>query len=525
MTSLRDEMKVVIAYHKQYAATLKHNAELIDIHEGDLLKYVLKDLAEQLSEKSYSVAKHRVPPINLLNKIIEKTCTIYTPGPVRRVVNGNETTDVKAFEWYLEKQKPTPVMAQAAELYTLCKACLVQLYAYNLTPGMRVVTNDRFFVFSTDKVDDMKPTHVVTLETKMVNGAPKTVYTAYTSDEFLIFDEDENVDIGAMNDLNNPEGRNPYGVLPFIYRSASKYSLFPKPDQDVMRMTRLIPVMMSDLNYAVMFQCFSLMYAKNTQQIDAKMAPNALWYITKDPAAEGDAEIGVIKPTVDYDGVMGLIQSELSLWLNSRGIRPGAIGKLDGDSFANGISKIIDEMDTIELRQKLVEVFSDMERELWDTELHTLHPQWVKTKQISMTQIFTDSMQIETAFAVQQPLVSRGQIVKDAKDEVEADFISRRRAIKRLNPTYSDKEIDELIAEIDGLAEGVSATQDVQQGSLNGAQVDSLAQILERVAAGTLPKDSAKVLIRNAFAMPDDQVNAMLDPIVPASVNIEETSI
>lgn len=526
--SLVNEMKTVIGYHKAFCETLETNAKLIDIREGNLLEYVLADLKCQLSEESFKVARHRVAPINLLNKIIEKTCTIYTPTPVRRIIDGTDE-DSSAFAWHEEKTEPSSVLAHAAELYTMCKSCLIQIYAHNGSPCFRVIPNDRFFVFSTDKVDDMHPTHVVTFERRRgKQGQPVVVYTAYTAEEFLIFDDEENIYRDEMASYGNPEGVNYFGVLPFVYRSSSKYKLFPSPDKDLLAMTKLFPVILSDLNYAAMFQCFSVIWAKNCTEVDAKLSPNALWYVTKDPMSTGEAEIGTIKPTVDYEGVMAVVQSELALWLNSRGIRPGAIGKLDGDNFSNGISKIIDEMDTVELREKLVDVFRGLERELWDTELQVMVPKWIVDGLIEDTHIFSQSAQVQTVFTIQQPLISRGQLVKDAKEELDAEFISRERVLKRLNPTMSDPEIAALIAEIDGVEVGSDANvlnSAVPQNSLNGAQVESLVQILERIAAGTMPKDVGKSVIAAAFALPPEQIANMIDPIVPRSIDLNQTTL
>lgn len=61
-------------------------------------------------------------------------------------------------------------------------------------------------------------------------------------------------------------------------------------------------------------------------------------------------------------------------------------------------------------------------------------------------------------------------------------------------------------------------TTDVQATAMNGAQVTSLQAMLAGVANGTLPKDSAKAAISAAFpALTDAEINAMVDPIVPAS--------
>jgi len=64
--------------------------------------------------------------------------------------------------------------------------------------------------------------------------------------------------------------------------------------------------------------------------------------------------------------------------------------------------------------------------------------------------MFTPSAYVNTDFSEQIPMVSRGDIVEDLQKEMNAGFISKRRAIKRLNPQMTDNEIEELLAEING---------------------------------------------------------------------------
>lgn len=464
--SLKDDIPMIIDFYKKHIDTIQMNCNLIDIYDGNLLQYVLSDLKKQLSEDTYNACSHRVAPINLLTKIVQKTASIYNPSPMRRVADG-VPADEELFNWYQEKLNPNKFFMQAAKLLSMCKSCLIQPYVHNMMPQMRVIQNDKFFVISTDKIDDMTPTHVVTFEYRKNDFAvEKPVFYAYTADEFLIFDVDKNIYLQEMAELDNIEGNNRYGVLPFTYETGSESKLYPKPDSDIFTMTKLLPVMLTDLNYAVMYQCFSIYYGINVDDEDMKMAPNVFWRLKKDPTRDGNPELGVIKGTVDYDGVMSTIQTQISLWLNSKGIRPGAIGKLDGDNFANGISKMIDEMDTHEAKEMLSAAFIKIEEQFWDLILHKLHPYWVANDLVEMRELFSESAYIETVFNVQQPLQSRGQLVTDLKAEVDAGFTSRQRAIQNLNPLMDEVEVEELMAEIAaGSANSSTATIEVQPGA------------------------------------------------------------
>jgi hypothetical protein len=214
-------------------------------------------------------------------------------------------------------------------------------------------------------------------------------------------------------------------------------------------MVKALPVMLTDLNLAAMFQSFSIIYGIDLDDEGLKYAPNAFWKLKSDPTSDKKPELGTIKPQVDYDQVLRLIEAELSLWLGTKGIRASTVGALQKENISSGISKIIDEMDTFEARQKQVETFTTAEQQLWDLVLNYMHPHWSETGMIDNPARFTPTAEIKVTFPAQLPTQSRGVLVTDLKNEYSAGFISRRRAMIKLNPEMTSDEVDELMAEID----------------------------------------------------------------------------
>lgn len=422
---------------------IDHNAVLLDIFEGNLTRYLIADLKKQLSPQAFEQQLFRLCPINILPKIVDKLTNIYQTAVTRQVVNGNDT-DAALLGWYSNSFSVNRRMNVANELYNLTKASLVFPYVVNGAPRLRIIKNDRFAVFSTDPVEPDKPTHVVVFGDK-IDGID--IYWTWSATEFLISDGNGKTRDDLMAKYNNPLGINPVGRLPFVYVNESS-ELYPPQDTDTLTMVKLLPIMCSDLNLAAMFQCFSILYGIDISDTNLKFAPNAFWSLKSDPTSDKKPEIGSIKPQVDYDQVLNLIQSQLTMWLSSKGIRAGSIGTLTAENAASGISKMIDEMDTFDARQKQVAVFEDAERELWDLTLNHMHPYWVSSGMIDNAAMFTPTAAVVTKFAVQLPQQTRGQVVRDIKEEFAAGFISRKRALVKLNPEMTDAEIEALEAEI-----------------------------------------------------------------------------
>lgn len=513
--TLRSEMGLIVETWQGLGDRLRHNYILLDIFEGNLLCYIQEDLRRQLSAQSYDACKHRIAPLNVLRKIVDKMSKIYKPGPARTVVGGTEA-DAELLNWYVEQLNVNGVMQTATEFFNLTKSQLLQPYIGAKGPAVRAVASNRYFVMGLDKRDSMVPTHVVLVQ---ASGDGTAVFSAYTATEFLVFNEKSEVAADYMAAAGNPEGINPYGVLPFAYGADSKLSIVPKPDSDMLTMTKLIPLLFSDLNYAVMFQAFSIMYGINVDDENLAMAPNAFWRFKADTTREGAPEIGQIKPQVDIEEVMSLIETELALWLNTKGIRPGAVGSLGKDNFANGISKMIDEMDTVEAREKLADAYTRIEEEFWETLLRHVHPVWVEQKLVDNVSTLSAGARVSVRFNVQMPSMDRATLVEGQEKEVKAGFRTRRGALRALNPLMTEQDLDKLETELDE-ARTAAADQNVQQQSLNGLQVEALGGIVAKVLAGQLPKEAARGILTVAFDMTDEEVAAILDKLTEGSVPV-----
>lgn len=427
-----------------FAPYLSHNKDLLNIYEGQLLPYIEQDLKAQLSYQSYQQSLHRIFPVNILTKVIDKLTNIYQTTVIREVVDGTPQ-DEELLDWYQETMCMNMQMQCANELYNLCKASLITPIIYEGKPYLRVIQNDRFIVLGQDEAMPTRPTDIILLAGQK-DGKPK--YWVYDDYGFYIFVGEE-IDYAEMAAVNNQEMVNPYGVLPFIYTPDSKYQIMPVQDTSMLKVVKAIPVILSDLNLAAMFQTFSILYGIDLSDENIKFAPNAFWQFKSDIASEKKPEIGQIKPQVDIDQVIRLVEAELSMWLGTKGIRPGSVGQLTANNFSSGISKVIDEMDTYEARQKQVVTFQKTEERLWNLILKQMHPLWVQNGEIENRTLFSPNAKIKTTFAVQLSMQSRGQLVTDLQAEIAAGLITRRLAISKLNPEMGEEDVAELMAEIE----------------------------------------------------------------------------
>lgn len=443
---LKDQIHTLLNYIESKSGYLAHNENLLEIYEGNLLKYVLGALNNSLQKQSYEQIKDRVAPINVLTRIVDKLSKIYQQNPIRTL---DQKRDDELLVWYQDNMRVNQKMNVVNEAFNLFKCSLHEILIHNRTPMLRPIPNDRFLVWSDDEVDPLNPTHIILIMDKEKKlNREVTIYHVYTDEEFIIFDSEGSLLFDRMQQINNL-GVNPYGKYPFIYTNKSSHNLMPIHDSDTFAMTVLIPILLSDLNFASKFASFSIMYGININDENIKFAPNVFWNFKSDPETDQKPELGVIKPQVDIEATLSLIQSQFAFWLNTKGIRPGQIGNLTSDNFASGISKMIDEMDTYEDRKRQVEFFRDSERKMWNLIINNLHPFWVRTGAIDTRQLFPIDSKVIVNFAEQVPMLKRGDMVRDLQAEVNAGFATRKVAIKKLNPHMTENEIDEYMQMID----------------------------------------------------------------------------
>lgn len=446
--ALKQDLPDIVDFIKDQRPTLDQNKILFDISEGDLLTYVLASLRKQLSEQSYEAAKDRIAPINLLRRVVDKLSKIYSKPPSRNLVLDDQG-DQKLLDFYFDEMDPNTNFNMSNEFYNTYKNVAVEAFIQEEKPKIRVVPADRYLFYSNDIIDPTNPTHYIKFMGKIKREGEneQEVIAVYSKDEAQIVNEKGEVHSDLMA-ARKMDGTNPINALPAIHFNQSKHLIVPKFDADMLAMTLLLPILLTDLNYAVMFQAFSVIYGIDVDSTDLKMAPNSFWSFKSDAETDKQPQVSQIKPQVDINEVIGMIQAQLSIWLNSKGIRPGSVGQLTSENLVSGLSKIVDEMDTYEARQKQVPEFTDGEERFWNLLMHNYHPWWVKTGQLRAG-VFSPMQAVKVEFAEQRPIQPRADIIKEAQEELSAGFTTKRRALMRVNPDMTEEEIDELLIEIE----------------------------------------------------------------------------
>ena len=450
LAELVPEMIDHVSKHQE--THIDYNSSLIDISNGNLLPYVEASMMHELNPRAFERSKQRIPPINVLNKLQTKLSKVYAEVPNRKA--GDNNIDSEIMKEYIDMWNLDDNMSYANDLLIINKYCALEPYQVDGEAKMRVLSAKDFIVYSDSKVNPNEMTVFIkfmgsmskelpTDHTGDINYIQSALFYAYSDEEFIMFNQHGDI-IERME--------NPYGFIPFVYLRSNTNQLIPTPDSDNLPMTTLIPKLMADLNYAVMFGCRSQIVGIDVEMDNVEMSPDSMWLLNS-VAGEGKSpSLDTIKSDVDVEKVLTLINTQLGLWLDTKGIKTGSIGKATVDNAASGISKLIDESDASAVNRKYKKIFMNAEKKLWKI-LPDMHMTWISNGETDLKRGFSSQYSPSVELIDSKVMPDNKAILEEMKLEDELGIFNKEDGIRRLNPEASE---DDLKLKLDALNNNIS---------------------------------------------------------------------
>lgn len=446
MSGTKTFIDSLIKHIKANADKIAFNNKMFEIMEGDLLKYISIALRDQLNPESADLALKRVAPINVWNKINRKLSTLYSKDVTRTTALDS---DQELIQYYV-KGGLNKHFGNFNENYNAYKWSSLEIYEDEKLKRLnfRSIPSNQFLPFSFSTTNPLRPEGMIRFMGTQTDasGVIKNKFFVYTDEFFISFLDDGTI---LNEDLIENGGKNPFGVVPIEYGASSEYLLIPTPDKDSFQMTILIPILITDQNYASMYLSFPILYTLDADSENLPKSPNIFWNLKSDNP-EKSANVGVVKAEPDLQAQMDHTLRQLAIWMDSKDIKPGTIGKTTAENFASGLSKIISEADTTQNRKNQEVSFKEIEFRFWKR-LAKMHNTLAGTGRLENRKTFSDPEKLEVMVEYSQDKVieTREDLVRRLKLEKDSGFISNERAIRKLNPSFGDDEIKKLLAEID----------------------------------------------------------------------------
>lgn len=447
MSIYNDLVSEIVAHDEQ----IKINYDLLKIYEGQLLKYVEEHLKNELNPQAYQRAKKRISPINFLARIINKISGIYNISPYRYCQSPKQDELMKYYE---EKLDVNSELSYFQRMLNLHKYSALELYLDNNELALRTIPADRFFIYSTDNVNPTNITHVIVFlgeydvhSEKYDDQGNLIQNSTYTTQERLskyrVYSNEEIVTFNSKGDILDRR-ENSLGFIPYIIGRQSKVDLIPTSNADNFQLSKIVPILLSDLNYSVQYLSHSIVYALDIDINNIEGNPDSVWSMKSDQQEGASPQIGTIDPSVNISEVLKLIYETAIMWFESYGIKTNASSGKAND--ASGVAKILDEASVIDINRSQINYFkSHIEPELWK-KIGLFHNVINNGTLPGATKEFVPIVEFDDM----KPKVNPSEQLDTELKKLEAGVTTREQVVKKLNPDLSDDEIQKLIKQIEG---------------------------------------------------------------------------
>ena len=492
---LKEMIPEINAHIQKFIDFSEFNLRLYRVAEGQIRDAVEDSLRrESFSTPAFNRAKERIPPINIMRKSAQKLSKVYMERPKRTT---DKKTDQDIMDCLSREIQVNSVMGNANFIFNVHNMFALEPYIEDGIHKTRVLGGHQFLPFSDDPSNPTRMTVFIKfLGMRTERNTPQyddfgniidkdtirevDLFALFSDDEFLIIEgSGESTPATARTDimetLKLPD-KNPFGRIPFVYGNRSQFELIPFPNQAGYDISVLIPKLLTDLNYSAQFQSHSIIWSKNADLTGQSINPDAIIDLGEGDNESGQPEIGMLRPEVDIENNLKLIEFEMSSYFSSIGIKMSTQGTMANGRDSSALAKAIDEGDTTSERKVQTEFFRDIEMRYWDL-IKDVQDVWSAAGQVTDKRRFGEDF-VETfiiAYAEMRPVKTRRQLIEEVQLERDIKLMTRRRAIQTLNPDLSAKQLDERIKELDDEIE-----EDFKKLALFGESSSP-----ERTAAGT----------------------------------------
>lgn len=308
----------------------------LDYFNDIQLNYLDSLLAQQFAK--YQSMKLQKEFFNLTKLVIDELSVIYNEEP-DRTVNDAKEVDGERFAKIVEDSQLNLVMDTALRLAKLCKTVLVkpvwrsEKIEYDiLTPNIFDVIQDPLdptkakgiiYAFQRDIANDT-PTGNNSARSQDKMAVDDTIYYYWDAEKHFTFsysfNEKKEILVDIVNNPDNPDNINPYGVLPFVVvRDGYPVdNFFIEGGDDLINVNEILNIKLTEKNYLTKMQSFSVPVRKGA---DSKTALILDPSMTVDLPADDDVSTGSDFRFVSPDAKISELENDIEARLRRIAIK------------------------------------------------------------------------------------------------------------------------------------------------------------------------------------------------------------
>lgn len=420
------------------------------VYNGNLKKIVEDAIRKEFKQpKQIEGLLERVVPINIMRRIINKLAGLYIEAPVRNPRSKDES-DQELVEIYEDSMSLNQRMKEANRYFKMWKRNVARPFVADGKPMLRNIPKFQYEVFSDNMLQPEIPdTYVEILrEDKDVE---KSLYAFFTADENKIVNGKAQLQTGMMKQMNNPDGKNELGILPIVYINESSVSVNPLPDDDLLRMSILIPLLLTDLAFASKYLTWSIIWIAGYDG-DIPAGPASILTLPLDERGN-HPKIGTVKPEFAMQDQLAYVENLVTMLLTTKNLSTSSVkSNMNALAPSSGIAKALDEAQSVEDKKDQQDYFLKAEGELWKQLHENYIPFWRKRNLLSkdFNKEFNNDFEINVTLQEPKVTLTEEEQIKITKAKIgdDAKLSTLERELRSLNPDMDTDQVKELEVEI-----------------------------------------------------------------------------
>lgn len=384
----------------------------------------------------------RLVPLNIMQKVINKLSGVYKEAPLRTVLSKDEK-EIQYLNSLEDALELNMRMKEANRFFKMNKKALLELYLDDDgVPSLRVLPAHTYECLAIKKKKKSVPNLIVKIDEEQ----ERLIF--WTDESHWVTNLKGEVIAGLMAELDNEEGENPYGILPFEFINESSSSVHPIQDDDLLAVSIAIPVILTDLLFGLKYQCWSIIYTIGKVG-DIPFNPNSV--IQLDFGEDGQIpSLNTVKPDIDSDKLLNVVMALVSLILTTKNLSVGSITDgITAQAAASGLAKMLDSAESVEDKKDQQAYFLKAEMNIFK-KLIVMLRYWKEGNELNTDYDFDlpEDFRVSVSFQDPRPLMTEGELIDNSSKKVDKGFSTIKRELQKLYPDMDKEDIDKLYLEI-----------------------------------------------------------------------------
>ncbi len=431
------------------SACRQDNMDRYYMYHGSIREIVEKTIRKEFKKETVQELIARLIPLNVPAKIINKLAMVYSEYPIRMPEDKNEL-DQELINIFEEGMDLNTRQKEHNRNFKLFKKNLQEIFVDNKgRPGVRNLPAHTYEAFSHDELTPEVPDLIIKFLKMNPRDRKNEKFAVWTDDEHWMVDGEGRVLQDEMNAMNNPTGINPIGKMPFVYTNESSLSINPIPDDDLLRMGVVIPLLLSDLAFATKYLSWSIIYTIGVAG-NLSFSPNSVVSLDYGPSGEKPI-IDTIKPNVSIQDTLRFVEFLVATLLTTKNLSTSTIsGQLTTSSLSSGVALALDSAESMEDQKDQQGYFYKAERQLWDLIANYMIPYWRLNNLLApkYNREFSNAFELTIIFREPRTILSEKDQIEISKMRIDNGFSTLTRELQVMYPDYDFDEIVDLILEI-----------------------------------------------------------------------------